>query len=107
MGEAMKQKQGEYKQGIWTPTVNNPEGHNKHTPKSQLIGKKAHKYKLMDKEEQLEELKRLFTERRYHSAMSMKYAQKVSYMMECMGIEPKKSEADKRADNDFAEKEGE
>ena len=82
--------------------TNNPLGINKSKSPA-----KIHPYKTMPKDDQYFELKRLYTEKRYYSAMTMKYAQKISFLMECMGLEPKKSEADKRADKDFKEKEGE
>ena len=81
-------------------------GHNRHTPKNELVGKPINPYRKMTKEDLLTEAKRLNDEKRYHQAMGLKYAQKVSFIFEVLGIEPKKSEADRRADKDFREREG-
>lgn len=41
----MNKRQGQWKAGIWIPASNNPKGHNKHTPKEQLIKNKPKKEK--------------------------------------------------------------
>ena len=89
----MKQN-GQWKGGIWYPQVNN------------LKGKPKHKYSIMSRDEQFEELRRLYAEKRYYQSMGLSYAQRIAFLMEKMGIEPKKSESEARAEKDFKEKEG-
>ena len=102
----MTQSNGEWKGGIWYPQVNNAKGNNQHTAKSKLKGKPKHKYELLSRDEQFEELRRLYAEKRYYQSMGLSYAQRIAFLIEKMGIEPKKSESDARAEKDFKEKEG-
>ena len=86
--------------------VSNPKGHNKYTPKDELVPKKKHPYHSLTDFEAKEEMKRLFDESRFHKAMTLKYAQKVSFLAEIMGWRPKVSDAEKRAERVFNKKEG-
>lgn len=86
--------------------VCNPKGHNKYTPKAELVGKKESIYRLMTSEERRAEIKRLADLKIYHMHFALSYSQRVTFLRALEGLEPNRTAAMQRAQKDFEEKEG-
>ena len=85
---------------------NNPQGHNRHTPKTELIGKREHPLRLLSQKELMEERKRCFNEKRYYQTFVLSYSQKLIFIDKLLGLEAEQPEIIEKALKDFEKKEG-
>lgn len=98
-------KQGEYKKGIWTPMVNNKEGHNQHTDKDKLKKVEQHRYTTLNESQYKEELKYLWGQKRYFQRLAQRYGTMVTFLNKCQKITSFADTIDKKADEDFEDME--